>query len=103
MVTTRWAGADDLERPRLRVDRNVLRIDDGRLLTSAGVTAGIDLRLHLVRKDLGAAVANEIARKLVAARSGLGSSTSLRARFRDAVGTTPTAYRRAFRATGDAA
>ena len=125
--------------------------------------AGIDLCLHVVRKDLGAAVANDIARELVAAphrdggqaqyvdlpvpnpelttltstrgwalgrlpealtigalaehasvsrrtlletttlnidqiatRCGLGSATSLRARFRDAVGTTPTAYRRTF-------
>ncbi|MGF1425752.1 GlxA family transcriptional regulator [Kitasatospora sp. LaBMicrA B282] len=191
-VTTHWARADDLEElyPRLRVDRNVLYIDNGDILTSAGITAGIDLCLHLVRKDLGAAVANDIARELVAAphrdggqaqfitrslpaptattlaatrtwaahrlaedltipqlaqhagvsprtltrlwrqetgvsphqwlltarldrakelleatdlqveqiatRCGLGSGTNLRARFRDAVGTTPTAYRRTF-------
>ncbi|WP_225828625.1 GlxA family transcriptional regulator [Streptomyces naphthomycinicus] len=191
-VTTHWASADDLERlhPELRVDRDVLYIDDDPLLTSAGVTAGIDLCLHIVRKDLGAAVANDIARELVAAphrdggqaqyithslpeptahtladtrewalrhlgqaltlqvlagharvstrtlvrmwrqetgvtphqwlltarvnharellevtdlgieliaaRSGLGTSTNLRARFRDSLGTTPTAYRRAF-------
>jgi transcriptional regulator GlxA family with amidase domain len=192
-VTTHWASADALEElyPRLRVDRNVLYIDNGTILTSAGVTAGIDLCLHLVRKDLGAAVANDIAREIVAAphrdggqaqfitrslptptattlaatrtwaahrleedltipeladhagvsprtltrlwrqeagvsphqwlmtarldrarellettdlqveqiatRCGLGSGTNLRARFRDAVGTTPTAYRSAFR------
>ncbi|MGW7255212.1 GlxA family transcriptional regulator [Streptomyces sp. NPDC054834] len=194
-VTTHWASADDLERlyPQLRVDRNVLYIDDDPLLTSAGVTAGIDLCLYIVRKDLGAAVANEIARELVAAphrdggqaqyiaqalpeptahtladtrewalrhldesltldvlarharvstrtlvrmwrqetgitphqwlltarvnharellevtdlgieqiatQSGLGTSTNLRARFRDALGTTPTAYRRTFQQT----
>jgi transcriptional regulator GlxA family with amidase domain len=192
-VTTHWASADDLEElyPQLRVDRNVLYIDDDPILTSAGVTAGIDLCLYIVRKDLGAAVANEIARELVAAphrdggqaqyiaqslpdptahtladtrdwalrhlddpltldvlakrarvstrtlvrmwrqetgitphqwlltarvnharellevtslgieqiaaQSGLGSSTNFRARFRDIVGTTPTAYRRTFR------
>jgi len=192
-VTTHWASADDLEElyPRLRVDRKVLYIDNDTVLTSAGVTAGIDLCLYLVRKDLGAAVANDIARELVAAphrdggqaqyiarslpdptastlaetrdwalhrleeeltieqlaeharvsartltrmwrqetgvsprrwlltaridrvrellettplgveqiavRCGLGSGTNLRARFRDAVGTTPTAYRRTFR------
>jgi transcriptional regulator GlxA family with amidase domain len=191
-VTTHWASADALEElyPRLRVDRNVLYIDNGTILTSAGVTAGIDLCLHLVRKDLGAAAANDIARDIVAAphrdggqaqfitrslptptattlattrawamhrleedltipeladhagvsprtltrlwrqetgvsphqwlmtarldrarellettdlqveqiatRCGLGSGTNLRARFRDTVGTTPTAYRRAF-------
>ncbi|WP_330478823.1 helix-turn-helix domain-containing protein [Streptomyces platensis] len=68
-VTTHWASADALEEsyPQVRVDRSVLYIDDDPLLTSAGVTAGIDLCLHLVRKDLGAAVANDIARELVAA------------------------------------
>jgi transcriptional regulator GlxA family with amidase domain len=192
-VTTHWASADDLEElyPRLRVDRKVLYIDNDTVLTSAGVTAGIDLCLYLVCKDLGAAVANDIARELVAAphrdggqaqyiarslpdptastlaetrdwalhrleeeltieqlaeharvsartltrmwrqetgvsprrwlltaridrvrellettplgveqiavRCGLGSGTNLRARFRGAVGTTPTAYRRTFR------
>ena len=194
-VTTHWASADELEElyPHLRVDRNVLYIDDDPLLTSAGVTAGIDLCLHIVRKDLGAAVANDIARELVAAphrdggqaqyiaqslpeptahtladtrdwalrhleetltlaaladrarvstrtlvrmwrqetgvtphqwlltarvnharellevtdlgieqiaaQSGLGTSTNLRARFRDALGITPTAYRRTFQRT----
>ncbi|MFK0019743.1 GlxA family transcriptional regulator [Streptomyces sp. NPDC090798] len=194
-VTTHWASADELEElyPHVRVDRNVLYIDDDPLLTSAGVTAGIDLCLYLVRKDLGAAVANDIARELVAAphrdggqaqyiaqalpeptahtlastrdwalrhleealtldtlahharvstrtlvrmwrqetgvtphqwlltarvnharellevtdlgveqiatQSGLGTGTNLRARFRDAIGTTPTAYRRAFQRT----
>ncbi len=191
-VTTHWASMDDLETlyPRLRVDRNVLYIDNDTILTSAGVTAGIDLCLYMVRKDLGAAVANSVARDIVAAphrdggqaqyltrtlpaprdttladtrawalrsleedltipelanhagvsvrtltrlwreetgvsphqwlltarvnrarellettdlqveqiaiRSGLGSGTNMRARFRDTVGITPTAYRRAF-------
>jgi transcriptional regulator GlxA family with amidase domain len=191
-VATHWAMADDLEElhPRLRVNRDVLYIDDGDVLTSAGVTAGIDLCLHIVRKDLGVAVANGIARNLLAAphrhggqaqyivrtlrdpsaarlastrewalarldknmttehlaahalvsgrtltrmwrketgasphqwllsarinwarellettqlpieqiatRSGLGTSANMRARFREAVGTTPSAYRRAF-------
>lgn len=195
-VTTHWASADALEElyPQLRVDRNVLYIDNGTVLTSAGVTAGIDLCLHMVRKDLGAAVANDIAREIVAAphrdggqaqyiarslptpqattltetrtwalrrldedlsiprladhagvslrtltrlwrqetgvsphqwlltarinrarellettdlqveqiatRCGLGSGANMRARFRDAVGTTPTAYRRAFQHQG---
>ncbi|MGA5566328.1 GlxA family transcriptional regulator [Streptomyces platensis] len=194
-VTTHWAVADELEElyPQVRVDRSVLYIDDDPLLTSAGVTAGIDLCLHLVRKDLGAAVANDIARELVAAphrdggqaqyiartlpeptahtladtrewavrhldealtldvlarharvstrtlvrmwrqetgstphqwllgarvhharellevtdlgieqiaaRSGLGTGTNLRARFRNALGTTPSAYRRTFQQT----
>ncbi|MHA5054750.1 GlxA family transcriptional regulator [Streptomyces sp. SD15] len=194
-VTTHWASADELEKlyPQIRVDRSVLYIDDDPLLTSAGVTAGIDLCLYIVRKDLGAAVANDIARELVAAphrdggqaqyiaqslpeptahtladtrdwalshldetltlevlarharvsartlvrmwrqeagitphqwlltarinharellevtdlgieqiaaQSGLGTSTNLRARFRNALGTTPSAYRQAFQQT----
>jgi len=67
-VTTHWASADDMEElfPNIRVDRDVLYIDDNPILTSAGVTAGIDLCMHIVRCDLGAHVANEIARELVA-------------------------------------
>jgi transcriptional regulator GlxA family with amidase domain len=67
-VTTHWASADDMEElfPDVRVDRDVLYIDDDPILTSAGVTAGIDLCMHIVRSDLGAHVANEIARELVA-------------------------------------
>jgi transcriptional regulator GlxA family with amidase domain len=68
-VATHWASADELEKlyPRVRVDRDVLYLDNDPLFTSAGVTAGVDLCLYLVRKDLGAAVANDIARELVAA------------------------------------
>ncbi|WP_371596838.1 GlxA family transcriptional regulator [Streptomyces sp. NBC_00564] len=68
-VTTNWASAGDLEElyPDVRVDRDVLYIDDDLVLTSAGGSAGIDLCLHIVRNDLGAAVANAIARDLVAA------------------------------------
>lgn len=195
-VTTHWASADELEElfPDICVDRDVLYIDDTPILTSAGVTAGIDLCMHMVRTDLGAYIANDIARELVAAphrsggqaqyitrplpdpgatslaatrdwalnrlqqplslaqlaaqagvstrtltrlwraetgvsphqwlltarinharelleqtdqtveqvanRCGLGSATNLRARFREAVGTTPTAYRKAFSQNG---
>ncbi|MET0456362.1 MAG: helix-turn-helix domain-containing protein [Mycobacterium sp.] len=68
-VTTHWASADELEElfPRVMVDRHVLYIDDTPILTSAGVTAGIDLCMHIVRTDLGAHIANDIARELVAA------------------------------------
>ena len=67
-VATHWACASQLEAqfPMVRVDPDVLYIDDGLVLTSAGVTAGTDLCLHIVRKDLGAHIANEIARELVA-------------------------------------
>ncbi|MGW2931391.1 GlxA family transcriptional regulator [Streptomyces sp. NPDC001156] len=66
-ATTHWSDAEHLQRlfPRIRVDADVLFIDDGDVLTSAGVAAGIDLCLHMVRRDHGTAVANEVARHTV--------------------------------------
>ncbi|MFE3654343.1 GlxA family transcriptional regulator [Streptomyces sp. NPDC059152] len=68
-ATTHWKHIDEFERgfPAVTVDRDVLYVDEGDVLTSAGVCCGIDLCLHIVRRDLGAEVANEIARGLVAA------------------------------------
>ncbi|MEU6739493.1 GlxA family transcriptional regulator [Streptosporangium sandarakinum] len=51
--------------PKVRVDDSVLYVDDGDVLTSAGLTAGLDLCLHLVRRDLGAHIANQLARRMV--------------------------------------
>jgi transcriptional regulator GlxA family with amidase domain len=67
--TTHWAYADALARayPAARVEPDVLYVDEGDLLTSAGVAAGIDLCLHVVGQDLGAAVANRVARRIVVA------------------------------------
>ncbi|MFC0600441.1 GlxA family transcriptional regulator [Streptomyces palmae] len=66
-ATTHWNNADHFQRlfPSVRVDPDVLFIDDGDVLTSAGVASGIDLCLHVVRRDHGAAVANEVARRSV--------------------------------------
>ncbi|MFF0790733.1 GlxA family transcriptional regulator [Streptomyces spiralis] len=66
-ATTHWADAEHLQRlfPRIDVDADVLFIDDGDVLTSAGVAAGIDLCLHMVRRDHGTAVANDVARRTV--------------------------------------
>jgi transcriptional regulator GlxA family with amidase domain len=66
-ATTHWKFADDLRRlhPRVLVDENVLFVDDGDVLTSAGLAAGIDLCLHIIRSDHGAQVANEVARYCV--------------------------------------
>ena len=66
-ATTHWASADHFQRlfPKVRVDPDVLFIDDGDVLTSAGVAAGIDLCLHIVRRDHGTAVANDVARRTV--------------------------------------
>ncbi|WP_225834115.1 GlxA family transcriptional regulator [Streptomyces sp. NK08204] len=66
-ATTHWSDAERFQRmfPRIRVDADVLFIDDGDVLTSAGVAAGIDLCLHIVRRDFGTAVANDVARRTV--------------------------------------
>ena len=68
-ATTHWAHAENLARkyPRVSVDPRVLWVEDGPLLTSAGMAAGIDLCLHVVRTDHGAEVANAIARRMVVA------------------------------------
>ncbi|MGW5462291.1 GlxA family transcriptional regulator [Streptomyces sp. NPDC003996] len=66
-ATTHWADAEHFQRmfPQVRMDADVLFVDDGDVLTSAGVAAGIDLCLHMVRRDFGTAVANEVARRTV--------------------------------------
>jgi transcriptional regulator GlxA family with amidase domain len=73
-VTTHWRRADELASmfPHLDVDPNVLFIDEGQILTSAGVAAGIDLCLHIIRRDHGVQLSNRVARSIVAApyRSG---------------------------------
>lgn len=67
-ATTHWRTAAELARtyPMIRVDPNVLFVDEGRILTSAGLSAGIDLCLHLVRRDFGQAAAADVARYAVA-------------------------------------
>ncbi|MEU2207437.1 helix-turn-helix domain-containing protein [Streptomyces hygroscopicus] len=66
-ATTHWSSVDHFQRlfPTVKVDPDVLFVDDGDVLTSAGVAAGIDLCLHLVRRDYGTAVANDVARHSV--------------------------------------
>ena len=66
-ATTHWMHADALARcyPTVRVEPSVLYVEDGNVITSAGTAAGIDACLHLVRIDHGAAVAAELARRLV--------------------------------------
>ncbi|MEA2124014.1 MAG: hypothetical protein QOI80_796 [Solirubrobacteraceae bacterium] len=68
-ATTHWRHVEDLRErfPRVRVEPDVLYVDEGDLLTSAGVAAGIDLCLHIVRGDRGAAEANRVARRIVVA------------------------------------
>jgi len=63
-ATTHWLAADELAQrfPQIEVDPNVLFVDQGSVLTSAGASAGIDLCLHMIRRDYGAAVAASAAR-----------------------------------------
>ncbi|GAA1301578.1 GlxA family transcriptional regulator [Pseudonocardia xinjiangensis] len=65
--TTHWMNVDELRErhPLAQVDPDVLFVDDGDLITSAGTAAGIDACLHLVRRELGSAVVNLIARRMV--------------------------------------
>ncbi|MFF5758548.1 GlxA family transcriptional regulator [Streptomyces longwoodensis] len=73
-ATTHWHYTRALaaKYPRVNVDENVLFVDEGSVLTSAGAASGIDLCLHVLRGDLGVAASNHAARRLVAApyRSG---------------------------------
>ncbi|GGP79421.1 helix-turn-helix domain-containing protein [Saccharothrix coeruleofusca] len=66
-ATTHWAHTEALAAryPRVEVDPDVLYVDSGSVLTSAGKAAAMDLCLHLVRLDRGSAVANAVARRLV--------------------------------------
>jgi transcriptional regulator GlxA family with amidase domain len=66
-ATTHWAHAESFRHryPLVKLDPDVLFVDDGQVLTSAGVAAGIDLCLHVVRRDHGSDVANRAARRCV--------------------------------------
>ncbi|MGW0003076.1 GlxA family transcriptional regulator [Nocardia grenadensis] len=66
-ATTHWRYADDFRRlfPAVELDETVLFVDEGEVLSSAGLAAGIDLCLHIIRRDHGATVANRSARYCV--------------------------------------
>jgi len=68
-ATTHWLYADRLQAlyPDIEVNPDVLYVDEEQILTSAGSAAGVDLMLHIVRKDFGARAANEVARRMVMA------------------------------------
>ena len=66
-ATTHWMYADVMASmyPQIDVDPDVLFVQDGRIITSAGTAAGLDACLHLLRQELGAEVTNRIARRMV--------------------------------------
>ena len=66
-ATTHWRHIPDLKRlyPNIHVEEDVLYVDEGNVITSAGSAAGIDACLHVIRKDFGSKVANTVARRLV--------------------------------------
>ena len=66
-ATTHWMATDELARrfPAVKVEPDVLYVDNGSVLTSAGAAAGLDMCLHMIRSDLGSAVAAHCARMSV--------------------------------------
>lgn len=83
-VTTHWKDADLLASryPSLDVDRDVIHAQDGRFLTSAGVSTGIDLALHLVELDFGADMTRDIARDVVVYMQRPGGQSQFSAALR---------------------
>jgi transcriptional regulator GlxA family with amidase domain len=67
-TTTHWAWAGEMAKrfPAVEVDPDALFVDEGEVLTSAGLSAGIDLSLHVIRRDWGAAAGERVARHMVA-------------------------------------
>jgi AraC family transcriptional activator FtrA len=86
-ATTHWAFADALAAgfPAVAVDPAALYIDEGAVMTSAGLSAGIDLCLHVIREDCGAAVGERVARHMVAAPHREGGQAQFIERPRAAV------------------
>jgi AraC family transcriptional activator FtrA len=80
-AATHWAHAAELSRrhPDVEVVTDALYLDHGDVLTSAGITAGLDLCLHLVRQDHGSAIAAAVARRLVMAPHRAGGQAQFMA------------------------
>ncbi|WP_125777538.1 GlxA family transcriptional regulator [Antribacter gilvus] len=97
-ASTHWADADDFRRffPKVLLDPDVLYVDDGDVLTSAGVASGLDLCLHIVRRDHGAAVADDVARRTVVQPHREGGQAQYVRRAVPAVGEAGTAAARAW-------
>jgi transcriptional regulator GlxA family with amidase domain len=101
-ATTHWWSADELASrfPEVSVDPDVLYVDEGSVLTSAGVASGIDLCLHVIRRDHGADVAAQIARRTVVAPHRDGGQAQFVTRPIDDAGPTSSPATAAPRAAG---
>jgi len=122
-ATTHWNCAEDFRRlyPQVLLDENVLFVDDGDVLTSAGLAAGADLCLHVLRRDHGAETGLAPGARLIQQRvrhaqwllettdlpvdrvvtqAGLGTGATLRQHLRSVAGVAPAANRRTFRGSG---
>jgi transcriptional regulator GlxA family with amidase domain len=90
-ATTHWAWTGELAArfPAVSVEADALYVDEGGVMTSAGLSAGIDLSLHAIRKDFGAAIGEKVARRMVAAphREG-GQAQFIKPPSQEASGTT---------------
>lgn len=91
-ATTHWAFAGELARrfPGVEVDAAALYVDAGAVMTSAGLSAGIDLCLHVIREDCGAAVGERVARYMVAAPHREGGQAQFIERPRAGAALAPT-------------
>lgn len=87
-ATTHWVAADAFRSafPAVDLDPNVLYVDEGQILTSAGASAGLDLCLHMVARDYGAAVAADAARLAVAPLHRSGGQAQFITKSRSAAG-----------------
>jgi transcriptional regulator GlxA family with amidase domain len=87
-ATTHWFYAEDFRRlfPTVALDPDVLFVDDGDVLTSAGVASGIDLCLHVIRNDHGSEVANQAARRCVVPSWRAGGQSQFMPRSTSGVG-----------------
>ncbi|GGW39749.1 MULTISPECIES: GlxA family transcriptional regulator [Streptomyces] len=97
-ATTHWQLADEFRRmfPHVDLDPDVLFVDDGLVLTSAGAASGVDICLHLIRKDHGSGLANTVARRCVVPPFRDGGQAQYIERPVPAAGATSTAATRAW-------
>lgn len=94
-ATTHWRDIEafQLRYPAIKVDTNVMFVEDGNILSSAGGVSGLDMCVHIVRGDYGATISNVVARRLVmpSARPTTGSNEGLNT-GRESTGDDPAQY-----------